>query len=147
VISTNHLYDSQWGQGEDIKEHTFEDNQDWPGLFNNNDFPDVWCPPTPGMGLNYTHNDMLQLSHDNMAFNTGLETPTSGAINLNHLHNAGAPATLNMEEFMASQYQQQPTFYNPQPAFSNIQLPGQHALQYPGPPIYKAMHDQGMGIK
>ena len=148
------LHYRQWDHGVDSKELVF-DNQDWGNdMFNNNNnnFSDVWCQPTPGidstMNFAAAHGDMLQMPLDGMmSLHGGLATPISAPVEHNQLQHASIqPSTLDMNEYMASQYPQQ-AYYNPQQAFSNIQLPGHTALQYPGPPIYKGMHGHSMGLK
>ena len=100
------------------------------------------------MNFASAHGDMLQMPLDGMmSMHNGLATPISVPVEHNQLQHASIqPSTLDMNEYMASQYHQ-PAFYNPQQAFTDIQLPGHTALQYPGPPIYKGMHGHSMGLK
>lgn len=130
----------------------FDPNGDWPTLFDTsaNGFGEVWCQPTPAIdaSLDFSSidNSMLNLPLDSaMSLGTGLNTPISRAMGTTGLHDT-QPSGLHMNDFMASQYNHA-GLYNPQQAFNPMQLPSQNNLHYPGPPVYKGMHDQHVNVK
>lgn len=87
---------------------------------------------------------MLNLPLDSgMSLGTGLNTPISRAMATSGLHDTQSSG-LHMNDFMASEFNH-PGVYNTH-AFPSVQLPSQN-LHYPGPPVYKGMHDQHVHVK
>jgi len=109
----------------------------------------VWCQPTPDIdsNLNYDFmpNDLTGFNIDN---NHSINNPDAQQM-LGGFHNT-QPNTLTVNDFMNTQQQQQqvaPLYYNPQQAFSHMQLPQTGALQYPGPPVYKPVNNKNCKIE
>jgi len=108
----------------------------------------VWCQPTPDIDNNLNYDFMPD---DLMGFDVDTNHTTNGP---DAQHMVGGfqhaqPSTLTVNDFMNSQQHQQvaPLYYNPQQAFSHIQLPHTGALQYPGPPVYKPVNSKNCKIE